>query len=56
MFVKIGDIKLSKIQVVQNGNILYEGMVEDAPNEIKELEYTSANFQSGCIILEVPNS
>lgn len=53
MYVKIGDLKLLNIQVIQNGNIIYEGMVENAPDEIKAVNYKSANFDSGCLILEI---
>lgn len=53
MYVKIGDIKLMNIRVIKDSNTIYEGMVEEAPDEIKELNYKTANFQSGYIILEV---
>lgn len=53
MYVKIGDIKLINIRVIKDGNVIYEGMVEDAPEEIKALNYKTANFESGFIILEV---
>lgn len=53
MYIKIGDLKLVKIQVMQNGISVYEGMVEDAPDELKETNYKSAQFDSGCIILEI---
>lgn len=53
MFIKIGDIKLLKIKVIQNGITVYEGMVEDAPDELKETNYKSANFDSGCVIIEI---
>ena len=39
MYIKIGDLKLLKIQVIQNGVTVYEGMVEDAPDEIKKYRY-----------------
>ncbi|MBP3502274.1 MAG: hypothetical protein J6K42_02185 [Clostridia bacterium] len=53
MYIKIGDLKLLKIKVIQNGNTLYEGMVEDAPDELKETNYKTANFDSGCVIIEI---
>ena len=53
MYIKIGDLKLVKINVIKNGNSIYEGMVEDAPKEIKEMNYSTATFQSEHIILEV---
>lgn len=53
MYIKIGDLKLLKIKVMQNGNEIYEGMVEDAPEEIKGINYKSATFQSEYIIIEI---
>ena len=46
-------VKLLKIQVIQNGVTVYEGMVEDAPDELKETNYKSADFDSGCVIIEI---
>lgn len=53
MFIKIGDLKLLKIQVRQNENLIYEGMVEDAPEELKETNYKSATFDSGFVKIEI---
>ena len=53
MYIKIGDLKLLKIQVIQNGVTVYVGMVEDAPDELKETNYKSANFDSGYVIIEI---
>lgn len=53
MYIKIGDLKLLKIRVMQNGNVIYDGMVEDAPEEIKETNYKTAVFQSDYIIIEI---
>ena len=53
MFIKIGDLKLLKIQVKKGEEILYEGMVEDAPEELKETNYQSATFESGYIVINI---
>ncbi|MBO5349808.1 MAG: hypothetical protein J6A89_08345 [Clostridia bacterium] len=53
MYIKIGDLKLLKIKVIQNENIIYEGMVEDAPDELKQTNYKSANFDSGYVIIQI---
>lgn len=53
MYLKIGDLKLLKIHVVRDGSILYEGMTEDAPDEIKEINYKSAKFESEYITIEI---
>ena len=53
MFVKIGDIKLVNIRVIKDGNVVYEGIVEDAPEEIRETNYKSATFESNYIVVEI---
>lgn len=42
---KIANLRLLNIQVTLNDEqIIYEGMVEDAPDEIKEMEYSKADI------------
>lgn len=53
MYLKIGDLKLVQIKVKQDENIIYEGFVEDAPDEIKEKNYKTATFESQFIILDI---
>lgn len=53
MYLKIGDLKLVQIKVKQDDKILYEGAVEDAPDEIKEKNYKTATFESQFIILDI---
>lgn len=53
MYIKIGDLKLLNIKVLQDGNTVYEGRVEDAPDELKETNYKSAIFDSGCVVIEI---
>ena len=52
-YLKIGDLKLLKIKVRKDGNIIYDGMVEDAPEEIKNSHYTNATFDSDYIIIDI---
>ena len=42
--MQIGDSRLLNIRVILDENIVYEGMVEDAPAEIKKLKYSSVNM------------
>ena len=53
MYLRIGDLKLLKIKVRKEENIIYDGMVEDAPEEIKNINYTSATFDSDYIIIDI---
>ncbi len=43
-YMQIGDSRLLNIRVILDENIVYEGMVEDAPAEIKKLKYSSVNM------------
>ena len=52
-YLKIGDLKLLKIKVKKDGEIIYDGMVEDAPEEIKNTHYMVATFDSDYIIIEI---
>lgn len=38
-YLPIGESRLLNIKVIVDGNLVYEGMVEDAPDEIKEMKY-----------------
>lgn len=41
VYGRIGNLRLLKIRVVLNDTeVICEGMVEDAPDEVKELEYS----------------
>ena len=53
MYIKIGDLKLLKIKVIENGEVVYTGMVEDAPDNIKETNYKSAIFESEFVVIEI---
>jgi len=53
MYLRIGDLKLLKIKVKKDGEIIYDGMVEDAPEEIKNTNYESATFDSEYIIIDI---
>ena len=52
-YLRIGDLKLLNIKVKKDDNIIYSGMVEDAPDEIKETNYKTATFDSEFIILDI---
>ena len=49
----VGDIKLMNVIIVKNGEKLYEGMVEDAPEELRKVQYKTANFESNHIVLKI---
>ena len=41
VYMQIGLGRLLDIQVILDGNLVYDGMVEDAPEEIKRLKYSN---------------
>lgn len=52
--MQIGDSRLLNIRVIKNNEIIYEGMVEDAPDEIKEMNTIGkCNFDSGTLVMNV---
>ena len=45
MYRKIGDFRKMDIQVILNDQeLIYEGIVDDAPIDIKELHYTKVEL------------
>lgn len=54
VYDNIGSLRLMNIKVIKdNKDTLYEGMVEDAPADIKELRYSKIEIDSGTTILHV---
>lgn len=53
MYGKIGDMRRIEIIVSKEGNQVYSGMVNDAPEEIKESHYKSIQLKSGKAYVEI---
>ena len=53
MYLKISDMRLLNITVLQEGKEIYKGKVEDAPEEIKKKNYKSINFDGVDVIVEI---
>lgn len=54
LYDNIGSLRLMNIKVIKdNKDILYEGMVENAPDDIKQLRYAKIEIDSGTTILYV---
>ena len=53
MYGKIRESRLLNIEVYEEGNLLYKGKVEDAPEEIKEKNYLSVEIKDGWVIYNV---
>ena len=54
LYDNIGSLRLMNIKVIKdNKDTLYEGMVENAPDEKKKLRYAKIEIDSGTTILHV---
>ena len=56
VYDNIGSLRLLNIKVIMNDkDTIYEGMVEDAPEDIKKLKYSKIDIDSGTTFLYVYN-
>lgn len=55
-YLQIGSGRLLNIQVFYDGNVVYEGRVEDAPDDIKALRYNKVDAKNGKVIYNVFSS
>ena len=51
--MKIKELRLVDIVVKQDENIIYEGKVEDAPDNLKETEYRNIHFEGRTVEIEI---
>lgn len=45
-YLPIGESRLLNIKVIVDGNLVYEGMIEDAPYEIKTMKYYKIEMEN----------
>lgn len=50
MYGKIGESRLLNIEVYENNNLLYKGKVEEAPEDIRNKNYSSVQIKDGWVI------
>ena len=56
VYDNIGSLRLLNIKVIMDDkDTIYEGMVEDAPEEVKKLKYSKIEIDSGTTFLYVYN-
>ena len=53
MNIKIKDMRLLDVIVKKDEQVIYEGRVEEAPEEIKNTTYKKIEFDMGKVILEI---
>ena len=51
--MKIKELRLINITVKENEKVIYQGTVEDAPEELKDKEYTKAEFDGVDLNIEI---
>ena len=50
----VGDSRLLNIRVIKDNEIIYEGMVEDAPYQIQEMHTIGqCTFDNGILVMNV---
>ena len=50
--MKLKELRLLNIKIIQNGEIIYNGTTEELPEELKELEYKRIYFEGVNVIAE----
>ena len=53
MYGRIRESRLLNIEVYENGDLLYRGKVEEAPEEIKDRNYQTVEIKDGWVIYNV---
>lgn len=53
MSIKISEIRLLNIEVKKEGNSIYKGKAEDAPEDIKQMQYKNIYFDGVDVIIDI---
>lgn len=53
MYGRIRESRLLNIEVYENGDLIYRGKVEEAPEEIKDRNYQTVEIKDGWVIYNV---
>ena len=53
MYGKIRESRLLNIEVYEEGELLYKGKIEDAPEEVKDKNYKEVKIKDGWVIYYV---
>lgn len=53
MSIKISEIRLLNIEVKNEGKTIYKGKVEDAPEDVKQMQYKNIGFDGVDVIIEI---
>lgn len=51
--MKIKELRLLNIKIMQGDNIIYEGMTEDIPEDLKNREYEKIYFEGTGIVAHI---
>ena len=53
MYGKIGESRLLNIEVYKDKTLLYKGKIEEAPDEVKNLNYSEVRIIDGIVIYDI---
>ncbi len=51
--MKLWEIRLYKLKIIRNGEVLFEGMAEELPEELKNEDSKSISIESGEAVIEI---
>ncbi len=51
--MKLFEIRLYKIKVINDKNVLFEGNAEDLPDDLKEKESKNITLENGMAVIEI---
>ena len=51
--MKINEIRLYKLKIFKNGEVIFEGMAEDLPEDLKLMEVVKIDLIEGEAVIEI---
>lgn len=51
--MKIKELRLLNIKIIQNENIIFEGMTEEIPENLKNMEYDKIYFEGTGVVAHI---
>lgn len=54
-YLPIGSARLLDVKVIMNDQVVYEGLIDEAPDDIKKLKYYDISFDGNKVEYKVTN-
>lgn len=51
--MKIKELRLLNIKIIKDASVVFEGITEDIPDQLKETEYKNITFEGVNIVVEI---